>query len=106
MTQAPDNHEAHLRWLQSQIDWNKKNLESVNRDRQRSPFLVVIGIVAAIPTGFVFGWFKAVLVCLGAIALTISALYLTTGHRLQYLEKIASLERELKESEKLRGPTL
>ena len=38
---------------------------------------------------------------LGTIALLISALYLTTGHILQYREKIADLERKRKEEERM-----
>ena len=104
MTEQTDNTEAHLRWLQSQIDWNKQNLESVSRDRRRAPFIVLAGFVAAIPVGIFFDFVKAVLVCIASIALTISALYLTTGHRMQYQEKIADLERKLKDSERQRRP--
>ena len=71
------------------------------RDRQRAPFLL-LGFILAIPVGIMFGWFKAILVCVGSIALLISALYLTTVHRSQYLQKIASLEEQMKEAERKR----
>lgn len=101
MNQTPDDPVAHVEWLQKELEWQRKNLEGVDNDRRRAPFILV-GLVLAIPIGILWGWIKAILVCIGTLALLTSAYYLTAGHRSEYLQKIAGLEKELKEAERLR----
>ena len=98
---APDDA-ARRAWLEGEIAWNRKHLESVERDQRRAPWLLC-GILLSIPAAFVWGWFRAALVVLAAIALTLGALYLTGVHRSQYRQKIAELERELKDRGNLRA---
>lgn len=95
---AHDDPEAHVAWLRKELDWQRKNLEGVDNDRKKAPFLL-LGIVLAIPVGILWGWIKAVLVVIGTLALLTSAYYLTAGHRSEYLQKIAGLEKELREAE-------
>jgi polyferredoxin len=96
-----DDPEAHVAWLRREIEWQKKNLEGVDNDRKKAPFLL-LGLVLAIPVGIIWSWVHAVLVVIGTFALLTSAYYLTAGHRSEYLQKIAGLESELREAERRR----
>lgn len=101
MADSQNDPEAHVAWLRKELDWQRKNLEGVDNDRKKAPFLL-LGIVLAIPVGILWGWIKAVLVVIGTLALLTSAYYLTAGHRSEYLQKIAGLEKELREAERRR----
>jgi hypothetical protein len=96
MTDSTEDPTAHARWLEQEIARQRSYLESVDRDRGRAPFLL-LGFVVAIPVGIFYGWIKALLVCLGTVALLLSIYYLTAMHRSQYLHKIAGLENDLRE---------
>ncbi len=90
--------QARLAFLEREIAWQRGQLESVERDQRKAPYLLV-GILLAIPAGFIWGWVQSILVVLGSIALFLSAMYLTAGHRSEYRDKIVSLEKEKSELE-------
>ena len=100
---APADDEAakrqsKLAFLEREIAWQRQQLESVERDQRKAPYLL-FGIVLAIPAAIVWGWFEALLFVLGTIVLFIAAMYLTAGHRSEYRDKIASLEKQRAETE-------
>lgn len=85
-------------FLEQRIDWNRKNIESLVRDRRRMP--VVLGLlVLTIPAGAYYGWVGVLLVFFGTFATLGTGYYLTWGHQSEYQQKIDDLLREMAEVE-------
>lgn len=80
--------------LETDIEWTRNNLSSLERDRSRMPWLFGLALFA-IPVGIRWGILAAVLTALGTAFLTAAGLYIIAGHRSEYEAKLRSLEEEL-----------
>ncbi len=81
--------------LETDIEWTRTNLASLERDRARLPWLFALAGLA-IPVGIKWGFLAALLTALGAVFLTTAGLYIVAGHRSEYEAKIQALEEELR----------
>ena len=88
-------NDAYRAEIEEEISYLKRNLEGLERDKKRLPWLF-LATAASIPAGILLGllWFLVLFV--GSIAFFIGGNYIVAGHGNEYRHKLASLEAELK----------
>jgi hypothetical protein len=92
--------EGRRKLIEARVEWCQRNLQSLDRDRRLVPGLFLL-LLLAIPAGWKFGWIGAALAVLATLFTVAAACYLIWGHRTEYVQKIADLQRELAEVEQL-----
>lgn len=87
--------ESLIRKLQERIGWYQANLAKLDRDRKKLRWLLLL-LVATVPAGYFWG-LAGVGVSLVIVVFVLgSAGYLVWGHKLEYQQKIAKLQSDLR----------
>lgn len=87
--------DAYREELEEELAFQRKNLESLQRDRKRLPWLL-LGTAASVPAGLLFGWIWFLGLFVGSIVFLITGAYIVAGHTNEYTQKVRALEAELK----------
>lgn len=80
--------------LEEDVAFLKRNLESLERDKRRLPWLL-LAVPAAVPVGLLFGWFFGAALAIAGIVFVLSGFYIVSGHGSEYGEKLRAREAEL-----------
>lgn len=88
-------NDAYRAELEDEIAFQRKNIESLRRDKKRLPWLFVVTL-ASVPAGFLFGWIWFLGLFVVSIIFLISGSYIVAGHTNEYTLKLHALEAELK----------
>lgn len=86
--------EQYCTELEGEIAGYRRNLASLERDKKRLPFLLLL-VPLAIPAAFLFNWVVVLALVAMGIIIPLSGMYLVSGHRSEYLDKITDLEKEI-----------
>lgn len=87
-------NEEQRKRLMADIEWTRGNIAGLDRDRRRVPWLFLLAFFA-IPIGIKWGALAALATVGFSVFFAVAGLYLISGHRAEYEEKIRDLEAEL-----------
>jgi hypothetical protein len=85
--------------IEEEIAYLETQLVQVQRDRERAPWLLV-GLVFLLPAAYFYSWVGAAIAFVVVATTTGCAFYLSVGHRAEYEDKIARLQKELEALER------
>ncbi|MFG0319865.1 MAG: hypothetical protein ACF8XB_21515 [Planctomycetota bacterium JB042] len=88
-------NDAYRAELEDELAFQRRNLESLQRDKKRLPWLLLV-TVASVPAGVLFGWIWFLGLFVGSIVFLITGAYIVAGHTNEYTLKVLALEDELK----------
>ncbi len=88
-------NDAYRAELEDELAFQRRNLESLRRDRKRLPWLLLV-TAASVPAGVLFGWIWFLGLFVGSIVFLITGAYIVAGHTNEYNQKVLALEEELK----------
>jgi hypothetical protein len=88
-------NDAYRAELEEEIAFQRQNLDSLQRDRKKLPWLFVITL-SSVPAGVLFGWIWFVGLFVVSIIFLVCGSYIVAGHTNEYSIKLQALESELK----------
>src|SRR5690606_15090795 len=95
LTAAMAENDAYRAELEDELAFQRKNLESLERDKKRLPWLLVV-TVASVPAGLLFGWIWFLGLFVGSLVFLTTGAYIVSGHKNDYTRKVQAIEAELK----------
>lgn len=80
--------------IEAEIAWSQQQLQSLERDWRRLPYIALL-LLLAIPGGYFWGGLGALIAVVGTLIIGAISAYLVTGHKSEYEDKIRDLKKDL-----------